>query len=277
VLRVLKKWVAKTGIVSLLATILMSCLVLYSICVPIIGIPSPTKMKLSIRHAAPLTLDGHILGTDQYGRDILSRVSWGTRYSFLIGFVSVLIATSVGMLIGAFGGLWGGAADLLVQFITDVLMTFPTLVLGVLLVVVLGRGMSQLILAISLALLPRLIRISRGKTIPMRTSSFIEAARALGSSRSRVLFRHILPNVCPDMMYMGILWFATAILLESGLGFLGLGLNPPTPSLGSIIRDGLQYVFQSPWECLLPGIVLMLLAVSSGLIGDSVQELAERR
>jgi peptide/nickel transport system permease protein len=208
---------------------------------------------------------------------MLSRIAWGLRSSLWIASASVGLAVALGIVIGICGAYFGGKTDLFVQFITDVLMAFPTLVLGVIVIMAVGRGQPQLILAITLAILPRLIRLTRAQVIPLRTRPFVEAAQGLGATHLRIIAKHIIPNSITEIVVMAILWFATAVVLEAGLSFLGLGLNPPAPSLGGIIRQGMQDIFTAPWITVLPITILVVLSVALNLLGDFFQSWIEAR
>lgn len=219
----------------------------------------------------------HILGTDQYGRDVLARVVLGTRPSLEIALFSMLFSMAIGVPIGIVAAYRGGWLDTLVLRFVDVMMSFPTLVLGVAIAAVLGAGLDKVTLAIGIAFVPRFIRLARAPVLVIRESTYVEAARALGMSTFRLLWRHILPNVIGEILVVATLWMATAIRVEASLAFLGLGVQPPYPSLGNMIREGVDRLTVAPWLALAPGVAILLLVIAINLIGDGMRDLFDPR
>jgi len=257
------------GIVIL---VLMALLAVIGPCV----VPqNPYQQDILHRLASPSLQ--HILGTDQYGRDVLARVVLGTRPSLEIALFSMLFSMAIGVPIGILAAYRGGWVDTLVLRFVDVMMSFPTLVLGVAIAAVLGAGLDKVTLAIGIAFVPRFIRLARAPVLVIRESVYVEAARALGMSTFRVLWRHILPNVVGEILVVATLWMATAIRVEASLAFLGLGVQPPYPSLGNMIREGVDRLTLAPWLALAPGIAILLLVIAINLIGDGMRDLFDPR
>lgn len=217
----------------------------------------------------------HFLGTDNFGRDVLSRIILGTRISLTIAFSAVGLALTVGSLWGIVAGYKGGKIDALTTRFVDMLMTFPTVILGLMVLAALGSGMVNLAIAIAAAITPRFTRIARGSAIALKERDFIQAARALGMSDTRVIFFHIIPNVMNDILVVATLWTATAILQEANLSFIGLGVKPPMPSWGGMIRDGVNQLLFQPWLSIAPGIAIFVVVLAFNLIGDGMRDVLD--
>lgn len=212
------------------------------------------------------------LGTDYFGRDILSRILHGARYSLFIGLSATVFAMIVGSVIGILAGYYGGRFDLLVMQTMDILLAFPSLILGLIIVAMLGPSLGNIIIAIALTTIPSFARIARAPTISVKEREFVEAGRSLGYSDARLMFGHILPNILPEVLVMFSLWTASAIRIEASLSFIGLGLKPPTPTWGGMIREGFENILDSYWLALMPGLAILLIVFALNLLGDGLRD-----
>jgi peptide/nickel transport system permease protein len=213
------------------------------------------------------------LGTDKYGRDILSRLLIGVRVSLAVGLVTVLLSISVGVLLGALAGYFRGRVDELILWLVNVIWSIPTLLLVFAIMLVLGKGFWQVFVAIGLTLWVNVARIVRGQVLAVREREYVEAARALGYSHPRILFRHILPNIMGPVWVVAAANFASAIVIEAGLSFLGVGVQPPQPSWGLMIKENYNFIItHNPMLALAPGIAIMLLVLAFNLLGNGLRD-----
>jgi ABC-type dipeptide/oligopeptide/nickel transport system permease subunit len=214
------------------------------------------------------------LGTDKYGRDILSRLLIGVRVSLAVGLVTVLLSLSVGVLLGALAGYFRGRVDEIILWLINVIWSIPTLLLVFAIMLLLGKGFWQVFIAIGLTLWVNVARIVRGQVLAIREREFVEAARALGYSHARILFRHILPNVMGPVWVVAASNFASAIVIEAGLSFLGVGVQPPQPSWGLMIKENYNFIItHNPMLALAPGLAIMLLVLAFNLLGNSLRDI----
>jgi peptide/nickel transport system permease protein len=242
---------------------------------PVIAPFDPTEQNVFNRLKPPSA--EHWAGTDFYGRDILSRILWGARISLTIGLLAIAVAMVIGSAIGLVAGYVGGRVDIVVMQTMDVLLAFPSLILGLIVVAMLGPSLANLVIAIALTAIPPFARIARAPTIAVKEREFVEAGRALGYSDTRLMFGHILPNILPEILVMGSLWMATAIRVEASLAFIGLGVAPPTATWGGMIREGFENILDSTWLALFPSLAILLVVFSLNLLGDGLRDAIDPR
>lgn len=217
----------------------------------------------------------HPLGTDQFGRDILSRIMEGTRVSFLVGALTVVFGLVVGGAVGAVAGYYGGKIDEVIMKLIDTQMAFPGVLLALMLIAVFGNSLQNLIFALGIMSIPRFARITRSGFIKYRDAEFIKAARSRGAGDGRIIFLHILPNIVPELIVTSSLGFAGAVMSEAGLSYLGLGIQPPTPSFGKMLSEAQAEILQAGWYVLVPAAAITLLVMGFNLIGDALQEVTQ--
>jgi peptide/nickel transport system permease protein len=218
-----------------------------------------------------------VLGTDEFGRDLLSRIIWGTRVSLQVGLAAVVVAFVVGVPLGILAGYSGGKLEAIIMRGADVLLAFPTLLLALVIVTALGGSLINEIVAIGVALVPNFVRLARSLALTIRENDYIMAARALGSSQLRIMTRYIFPNAVSTLVVIATLYIATAIRTEAGLSFLGLGVPPPTPSWGNILSEGRQFIKCCPWLTTFSGFAIMLAVLAFNLTGDALRDLLDPR
>lgn len=216
-------------------------------------------------------------GTDNFGRDILSRLLWGARYSLTIGLLAITAATIIGSLIGMLAGYLGGRTDIICMQTMDVVLAFPSLILGLALVALMGATLTNIIIAIAFTATPAFARIARAAVLTQRDREYVQAGRSMGFSGPRILFRHILPAILPEVMVMTSLWMATAVRTEASLAFIGLGLAPPTPTWGGMVREGFDNILNAFHLALFPSLAILLLVLAFNLIGDGLRDAIDPR
>jgi peptide/nickel transport system permease protein len=253
----------------------MGLAVLVALAAPLVAPYDPLAQNLGNALAAPGR--AHLLGTDNVGRDVLSRVIWGTRVSLLAGFVSVALAGLAGSLLGLAAGYSGGRMDGLVMRVMDAVLSFPPLVLALALGAVLGAGLTGVLLALGVVYTPAFARLMRSQVLTIAARDYVDAARALGASGWRVAARHVVPNAINPIIVQASLSVAFAILAEASLSFLGLGIQPPEASWGSMINAGRGYLQQAPWIVFGPGAALFVTVVGLNFVGDAVRDALDPR
>lgn len=214
----------------------------------------------------------HLLGTDDKGRDILARIVFGARISIPVSFITIMISAIVGGLLGALAGYGSKTLDNIIMRIMDVFLAIPSILLSIAIVAALGPSITNLLIAISIANVPPFARIVRASVLTIRGEEFIEAARAIGASDRRIIFRHIIPNSMAPLIVQLTLCIAGAILAIASLSFIGLGIQPPTPEWGSMLSAGRQYVRTAWWVCTFPGIAIMISILSLNMLGDGLRD-----
>jgi ABC-type dipeptide/oligopeptide/nickel transport system permease subunit len=242
---------------------------------PLLAPYDPLKQELGNSLARPGR--AHLLGTDNIGRDVLSRVIWGTRISLVAGFVSVAIATVAGSLLGLVAGYWGGRTDGLVMRLMDAVLSFPPLVLALALGAVLGADLTGVLIALGVVYTPTFARLMRGQVLTIKAREYVDAARGLGAPGWRIAWRHVLPNAATPIVVQASLSVAFAILAEASLSFLGLGIQPPEASWGSMINAGRGYLQQAPWIVFGPGAALFVTVLGLNFLGDAVRDALDPR
>lgn len=264
-------WIAfkknKIGMISLWVLIIMSIIAIFA---PVLAPHDPYVQDIINRMKGPSS--EHWLGTDAYGRDILSRIMYGTRASLLVGVVSVLLSSIIGFAIGMIAGYKGGRIDDILMRILESIQTIPLLLLGLMVLVAAGSNMYTLILVITVGLLPSCARIARGSTIDVKEKEFVKAAISMGSGTTRILLFHILPNILSSFLVISALHMTTAIMVEASLSFLGLGIQPPTPTWGNMIMDGFPHVATKPDLAIYPGLALIIVSIAFNLVGDALRD-----
>ncbi|MFC4275939.1 ABC transporter permease [Achromobacter aloeverae] len=260
-------WRRKAASFGAFVTLLV---VLAAIFAPLLTHQDPNEQDILAQLSPPSA--EHFLGTDTFGRDVWSRILYGARVSLAIGVASIAVAMVVGGLLGILAGYRGGRVDRLIMSCMDMLLSFPSLVMGLLVVAVLGPSMGNLIIAIAFTAIAPFARIARAPTLAIKQRDFIEAGRALGYSDMRLMLRHILPNILDEILVLGSLWLATAIRTEASLSFIGLGVRPPTATWGGMIRDGFENMLDAPWLVIFPSIAILVIMVALNLLGDGLRD-----
>ncbi|MBP1842830.1 peptide/nickel transport system permease protein [Rhizobium petrolearium] len=215
------------------------------------------------------------LGTDQFGRDVLSRMIYGSRNSLIFGLISPVLAAICGTVLGVVAGYFGGIIDRIISRLIDLLLAFPELLLAIMIAAVLGGGFWNVIAVITVAFVPGFARVARASTLAVKQEPYVEAAIAVGVRTPVIIFRHVIPNIAAPIVVLMTLWVASAIRLEASLSFLGIGTQPPNPSWGNIIRDGLNNLFGSPWPIIGAGFAITCVVLSFNLLGDAVRDVLD--
>lgn len=261
------------------SAVLGGCIVIFFVIValaaPLLSPVSPIASDwLAIRQPPSLA---HPFGTDELGRDVLARVIWGARASLQAGVVAVVIAVGLGVPLGLAAGYFGGITDMVISRCTEALLACPFLILAIAFGAFLGPSLQNAMIAIGIAATPVFIRLTRGQTLAVKTEDYVEAARAVGALHARILWRYILPNVLPPIIVQATLTVALAIIAEASLAFLGLGLQPPAPSWGSMLDTARQFLSQAPWMALFPGLAIFLVVFGFNLLGDGLRDALDPR
>jgi peptide/nickel transport system permease protein len=264
-------WLAfRRNRLSWVGLVLLAAIVLIAALAPLIAPYDPIEQHIAYRLEPPSA--EFLLGTDTYGRDVLSRLIHGARISLIVAFAAVAIAMVVGTFIGVVSGYVGGMFDQVMMGVLDVKLAFPTLLLGLMIAAILGASLENLIIAIAVTETAPFARIARAPTIALKQRDFIEAGRALGFGPLRIMGVHILPNMIADVVVMGSLWMATAIRTEASLSFIGLGVKPPTPTWGGMIREGFENILTAWWLAVFPSLAILLTVLALNLLGDALRD-----
>ena len=247
-------------------------IVIVSISTPLFIDYRTQVIKQNIMDKFQTSSAAHILGTDQFGRDILCRLLWGARYSILCGLGVMVLSLSVGAVLGASAGYFGGIYDQIIMRVLDVFFAIPMTLMAISIVAAFGNSIPNLIVAISLGQIPKMTRIIRSSVITLKDQDFIEAARACDTKKSRIIFKHILPNAMGTLIVEGTLTMGKSIILIAGLSFIGMGIQPPAPEWGAMLSEAKNYMLNYPYLMYAPGIAIVLTALSITLIGDGLRD-----
>ncbi len=242
---------------------------------PLVATHDPTAIDPEVRLKAPGA--EHLLGTDRLGRDVFSRILYGGRVALVVGAVAVAIGAGAGITLGLLSGYQAGRLDAVLMRGVDGLMAFPALLLAILLVAALGPGHIQAMTAIGIVLIPTFARLARAQALAARKLEYVRAARALGATDFRIIFRHILPNIAGPLLIQGTVAFSGAVLAEASLSYLGLGTQPPTPSWGGMLQEARDVLFVGPWMAIWPGVAIALAVLGWNLLGDGLRDLLDPR
>ena len=261
---------------------LMICgLVITAVLAPLVAPHHPARERLVDRLLPPAwTEEGDwqfLLGTDHLGRDLLSRIIYGSRVSLIVGVTAVIVGGLLGTTLGVLAGFSGGQTDEAIMALADMQLALPTILLAIAIIAVLGPSFANLVIVIGISGWVTYARIARGQVLSLREKEFVEAVRAQGGSGARIIWHHLLPNILTPLVVVATLDLARTIIMESTLSFLGLGIQPPTPSWGGMLSDGREYLLTAWWIATFPGVVLMLTALSVNRLGDWIRDLTDPR
>jgi peptide/nickel transport system permease protein len=275
--RVIRKmWQLRMGVIGGIAIL---CLLIIALFTPLVAPHDPYHQEITKRLKPPVWMPKaspeNLLGTDHLGRDILSRILYGTRISLTVGVAAVLLQVTIGVLLGLLAGYHGGRADSVISFFVNVMLGFPFILLAMSLVAVLGPSLQNIIIALGCTGWPIFTRVTRIETRKLREREFVLAATSLAFRTGRILFRHILPNLMPSILVLATVEVARAIIRESLLSFLGLGIQPPTPSWGTMLAEGRDYMLMQWWLAAFPGLAIFLAALGINLLGDALRDLTD--
>jgi ABC-type dipeptide/oligopeptide/nickel transport system permease subunit len=261
---------------SVAAAALMLLIVASAVFAPVVAPHDPLVVNIKHRLAPPAWMEGgaveHLLGTDQIGRDLLSRVIYGGRVSLVVGVAAVLISASLGVLLGLSGGYFGGRVDWTIMTLVNIMLTFPFVLLALAVIAVLGPNLVNMIVVLGVADWPLYARVIRAETLSLREREFVTASRALGLGHLRIMFRQILPNLVSIIVVIATLQVARVIILESFLSFLGLGIQPPTPAWGNMLGEGRVYLLNSWWIAAFPGLAIFVTTLAINLMGNGLRD-----
>jgi peptide/nickel transport system permease protein len=260
------------GVVAMAA---VAAFVAVALAAPHLAPYDPVKMNYLAVRKAPSS--AHRLGTDEVGRDVLSRLVWGARASLLAGVIPVAIALVISIPLGLLSGCAGGWLDGLIMRVTDAMLAIPFLIVAIALAAFLGPSLTNAMIAIGIAALPTFVRLARGTARAVATEEYIESARSLGCSAARVAVRHVLPNIVPPLLIQSSLTAAAAIIAEASLSFLGLGQQPPAPSWGSMLNAAQRYLAQAPWMAIYPGLMIFGIVMALNVLGDALRDALDPR
>ncbi len=267
----------KRNKMAIVGLVILVALFLLAIFADVIADYDNVVIKQNLAHRLQGPSAAHWLGTDEFGRDIFARLVHGTRVSLKVGIVAVGISIVIGGILGAIAGYYGGKLDNIIMRIMDIFLAVPSILLAIAIVSALGPSIINLMLAISISSVPSYARIVRASVLSIRDQEFIEAAKAIGASNTRIIFRHIIPNSLAPVIVQATLGVASAILSTAGLSFIGLGIQPPAPEWGSMLSGGRQYLRYAWWVTTFPGVAIMITILSLNLLGDGLRDALDPR
>ena len=272
----LRMWAAfRRNKTAMVGGILAVFIVLVAIFAPLLSPYDPLEQNSAARLSGRTA--EHWLGTDDFGRDVLSRIIWGSRVSLIIGIVSVLLGMILGTAMGMVAGYHGGKVETAIMRAVDVLMCFPDLILAIAVTAVLGSNLVNLIITIAIVMTPRFARLSHGQLLKMKESEYVVAAQAIGARVPRIIVRHIFPNIFGELLVAGTLWVGVAIRLEANLAFIGLGVQPPTPTWGNMIREGVDVLINAPGISIFSGLSILITILAFNTLGDGIRDMIDPR
>ncbi|MHB8644724.1 MAG: ABC transporter permease [Thermomicrobiales bacterium] len=255
--------------------VVLALLILLAIFAPLVSSYDPTAIALGTRLQPPSA--SHLFGTDEFGRDILTRVFYGARISLPVGLIALAIGVSLGTLIGLVAGFYGKRVDALLMWVVDVLLAFPGLLLALLVVAILGVDLRNVMIAVGISMIPRFARLVRGTVLSAKENLYVDAARTIGVPEYRILMQHVLPNIISPVIVLATLSLGVAILTAAGLSFVGLGAKPPSPEWGAMIAEGRQFLQHQWWIGTFPGVAILLTVLAVNLIGDGLRDALDPR
>jgi ABC-type dipeptide/oligopeptide/nickel transport system permease subunit len=264
---------------ALVGAYIVLALILCALLAPVLTPFDPLVQNLDQRLIPPIWseggVSGHILGTDDFGRDVLTRILYGARISLVIGIISVSISLVFGVLMGAVAGFFGGLADLIIMRIVDIMLSIPAILLAIVIVSILGPDLFNAMIAIGIVGIPTFARIVRSSVLAEKEKEYVVASKVNGSSNARLITKVVLPNCTTPMIVQATMGFASAVLEAAGLSFLGLGAQPPTPEWGAMLADSLQFITTAPWMIIFPGIAIFLTVMGFNLVGDGLMDVLD--
>ncbi|TKR56900.1 ABC transporter permease [Allopusillimonas ginsengisoli] len=260
---------------AMLGAAIVLLIIIIAVFAPLLTSFDPAQVSFTAVRKAPSAT--HWLGTDELGRDIFSRLLYGARASLLAGMCSVLIALAAGVPLGLLAGYFGGLIDGCISRLTEALLSIPFLILAIALAAFLGPSLTNAMIAIGISAAPLFIRLARGQVLAIKNEDYVQSTRSLGASNTRIIVRHILPNVMPALIVQATIMIASAIIAEASLSFLGLGLQPPNPSWGSMLNTAKNFMTQAPWMSVFPGTAIFLAVFGFNLLGDGLRDALDPR
>lgn len=256
-------------------SVILSVMILLAVFAPVISSYDPVAVTPALRLQEPSS--AHFFGTDDFGRDVFTRIAYGARLSLLVGAISVALAATLGVTLGLAAGYFGGWLDALIMRLVDVILAFPGILLALVIVAILGRSLPNVMIAVGISAIPVYARMARGNTLSLKTTDYVTAARAIGAPNHRIIARHIFPNILAPLIVIATNGVAGAIISGAALSFLGLGAQPPTPEWGIMLSEGRVYLRNAWWVTTFPGMAIMVTVMAINLMGDGLRDILDPR